>query len=46
MTKLELMTVMRSLKKLHENGLHKEALEVINEVIEDASAGTRKTSEK
>ncbi|MCL2204166.1 MAG: hypothetical protein FWB88_09550 [Defluviitaleaceae bacterium] len=36
MTKLELMTVMRSLKKLHERGMPDAALEVINEIIAEA----------
>ena len=36
MTKLELMTVLRSLKKLHEIGNPEAALEVINEIIKEA----------
>jgi len=35
-TKLELMTVLRSLKKLHEIGNPEAALEVINEIIKEA----------
>ena len=38
MTKLELLAVLRSLKKLHEKGLHEAALEVIDEIIEDATS--------
>ena len=36
MTKLELMTVLYSLKKLHEVGKPEEALNVINEILEEA----------
>jgi hypothetical protein len=36
MTKLELMTVLYSLKKLHELGNHAAALEVINQIIDEA----------
>jgi len=39
-TKLELMTVMRSLKKLHERGMPDAALEVINEIIAEAETST------
>jgi len=43
MTKLELITVLRSLRKLHEKGLHDAALEVIDEILEEASNETKKT---
>ena len=36
MTKLELLTVLRSLKKLHDVGKPEAALEVINEILEEA----------
>jgi len=38
MTKLGLMTVLRSLKKLHEVGKPEAALEVINEIIKEAES--------
>ena len=38
MTKLELMTVLFSLKKLHEMGKPEEALAVINEILEEAKS--------
>ena len=37
-TKLGLMAVLYSLKKLHEKGQHEAALEVINEIIEEAKS--------
>jgi len=42
MTKLELMTVLRSLKKLHDVGKPDAALEVINEILEEAEADKKK----
>ena len=42
MTKLELLTVLRSLKKLHEVGKPEAALEVINEILEDADSVDKK----
>lgn len=45
MTKLELMTVLHSLKKLHEKGMHDAALEVINEIIDEAKNGKKAKSE-
>jgi len=38
MTKLELLTVLRSLKKMHELGKPEAALEVIEEILADAEA--------
>jgi hypothetical protein len=46
MTTVELLAVFRSLKKLHAKGLHEAAEEVIDEVIADAEASTRKGSRK
>ena len=45
MTKLELMTVLYSLKKLHEVGKPDEALNVINQIIEEASTEKKKPQE-
>jgi len=42
MTKLELMTVLVSLKKLHEVGKPEEALAVINEILAEAKANDKK----
>jgi len=44
MTKYEFLAVMRSLKKLHEAGKPEMALEVIDEVIADATTVGRKSS--
>jgi len=42
MTKLELMTVLYSLKKLHEIGQPDAALDVINQIIEEAEFEKKK----
>ena len=42
MTKLELITVLRSLKKLHEVGKPDAALEVINEILAEADRDKKK----
>jgi len=46
MTKLELMTVLHSLKKLHECGKPDAALELINEIIAEAKADKRSSSKE
>ncbi|MCL2357484.1 MAG: hypothetical protein FWC70_10110 [Defluviitaleaceae bacterium] len=45
MTRLEFLTVIRSLKKLHDLGKPEAALEVMNEILEDANA-EKKTGSK
>ena len=45
MTKLELMTVLHSLKKLHEMGQPEAALEVINTIIDEANSDKSKNKE-
>jgi len=45
MTKLELMTVMYSLEKLHEVGQPEAALAVIKKIISEAEADKKKKDE-
>ena len=46
MTKLELMTVLYSLEKLHEIGQPNEALSVIKKIIAEAEAENKASSKK